>query len=582
LPSSSKIAYCIAQPYILKKVMAALNPDRLPLQRVYHWEKARANYIFLTQPLERGQARHWTWAQALDETRRIAAYLKALGYEPGARIAIMSKNTAWWLMSDIAIWMAGYVSVPIYPNLIAESVRQILIHSETKLCIVGKLDSWQAMQPGIPEGMPCISTPLCEAIGFTKWDDIVKNTSPMQASPSFPPDSLATIIYTSGTTGMPKGVMHSFSAFTHTADALDDNIKVTTADRMLSYLPLAHVAERALVEAPAFKHGLRVYFTESLDTFMADLQRAQPTIFFSVPRLWVKFQQGILAKMPSEKLNRLMSIPLIGILVKKKMLKQLGLASVRIAGTGTAPMSRELLSWYRKLGLELLEGYGLTEQFGLATSNQPGNTSVGYVGSAVSCCDIKLSDTGEVLTRGSAHMLGYFKEPEKTQDTMTADGWFRTGDLGELDEQQRLRIVGRVKEQFKTSKGKYVSPAPIETKLGAFNQVEAFMVCGLGFAQPFALAMLPNGRWNTLKEPDQRQVVTNALAKHLDEVNSELDPHERLSFIAVVSEQWTVESGFVTPTLKMKRAALEAYYARHFDAWLRVGDKVVWQVPQVV
>jgi long-chain acyl-CoA synthetase len=239
--------------------MDPFNIENLPLQRVYHWEKVRAHEVFLTQPIGHGVVRDWTWAQAMDEARRLATYLKALDYGTGARVAIISKNTAWWFMSDIAIWMAGYVSVPIYPNLLAESVRQILIHSQTQLCIVGKLDSWQAMQSGLPAGMSCISTPLCEATGFTAWEDIVKNTLPMQDNPIFPAETMATIIYTSGTTGMPKGAMHSFSAFTYTADALDENIQIDTADRMLSYLPLAHVAERALVEGPAFKHGLRVY-----------------------------------------------------------------------------------------------------------------------------------------------------------------------------------------------------------------------------------------------------------------------------------------------------------------------------------
>jgi long-chain acyl-CoA synthetase len=557
--------------------MSTLNLEYLPLQRAYHWEKVRAHEVFLTQPIGRGLVREWTWAQAMNEARSLATYLKSFNYEPGSRIAIMSKNTAWWIMSDIAIWMAGYVSVPIYPNLIADSAFQILTHSQAKLCIVGKLDSWQTMRPGIPEGMPYITTPLCEATGLNNWENIVETNIPMQENPIFPAENMATIIYTSGTTGKPKGAVHNFSAFSYTADALDENIHVTTADRVLSYLPLAHVAERALVEGPAFKHGLSIYFTESTETFLTDLQRARPTIFFSVPRLWVKFQQSVLAKVGAKKLDRLILIPFLGNIVKNKILRQLGLDSVRIAGTGTAPMSIEVISWYRKLGLELLEGYGMTEQFGLATSNMPGKTRIGYVGNALASCEIKLSDTGEILTRGPAHMSGYFRELELTRDTMTSDGWLLTGDLGEFDSQHRLRIIGRVKEQFKTSKGKYISPGPIESKLGAFNQIEAFMVCGMGFAQPFALAMLPFGRWNTLLEPALRAVFTSELVEHLGKVNAQLDPHERLSFIAVVSDQWTVEAGLITPTLKIKRGQLEKYYASYFEAWSRTGKQIVWQ-----
>jgi long-chain acyl-CoA synthetase len=565
-------------PYISNGAneMAQLDPNELPLQRAYKWEKERAGDVFMTQPMGGGVVRDFTWAQTLDETRRVAAYLKAQGWEPGSRVAIMSKNTAWWFMSDLAVWMAGYVSVPIYPNLVAETVRLIMEHSECKLCIVGKLDDWKSMQPGIPAGLPCISTPLCDAKGFKAWDDIIKNTQSMKESPTFKADDIATIIYTSGTTGMPKGAVHGFGAFTHTAKALIAFTGASRNDRMLSYLPLAHVAERALVEGQALYHGMHVFFAESLDTFLADLQRARPTVFFSVPRLWVKFQQGVLAKMPPKKLNTLMSIPILGGIVKKKILKQLGLDSVRIAGTGAAPLPPEVMAWYRKLGLELLEGYGMTEQFAVCTSNMPGKSRVGYVGSASSCCEVKLSDMGEVLTRGPAHMQGFYKEPEKTKETMTEDGWLKTGDLGAFDEAGRLKIVGRAKEQFKTSKGKYVSPAPIENKLAGFTKIEAVMVSGVAFPQPFALAMLPLGHWDKLKAPDARKEFETELGALLKTVNETLDPHERLDFVAVVPEQWTVESGFLTPTLKIKRNVVEKHYADFFETWGKTRKPVVW------
>jgi long-chain acyl-CoA synthetase len=556
--------------------MTELDSNDLPLQRAYHWESARANEVFVTQPMGGGVVRDWTWAQTMEDTRRMAAYLKGLGYEPGARIAIMSKNTAWWIMSDLAIWMAGYVSVPIYPNLVAETVRLIMEHSECKLCIVGKLDDWKSMEPGIPKGLPCISTPLCDAKGFTAWDDIIKSTQQMKASPTFAADAIATIIYTSGTTGMPKGAVHGFASFGHTAKAFESILNLGTEDRALSYLPLAHVAERCLVEGQSIYGGSRIYFAESLDTFLKDLQRARPTFFFSVPRLWVKFQQGVFAKMPAKKLDLMMSIPILGGIVKKKILKQLGLDSVRFAGTGAAPLPPQVMAWYRKLGLELLEGYGMTEQFALATTSLPGKSRVGYVGSASPCCEVKLSDTGEVLTRGPAHMQGYYKEPEKTRETMTDDGWLKTGDLGEMDAQGRLKIIGRAKEQFKTSKGKYVSPAPIESKLGAFTRIEACLVSGVAFPQPFALAMLPAGQWDTLKAPDARKEFGDELAAHMQVVNEQLDPHERLDFVVVVPEQWTVESGFVTPTLKIKRNVVEKHYANYFETWAKSKQKVVW------
>jgi long-chain acyl-CoA synthetase len=556
--------------------MKSIEPGDLPLQRAYRWEKERADNIFLTQPMGGGVVRDWTWAQAMDEARRVAAWLKAQGWEPGSRVAIMSKNTAWWIMSDLAIWMAGYVSVPVYPNLVAETVRQILEHSEAKLCFVGKLDDWKSMQPGIPPGLPCIVTPLCDGTGFPTWQSIVDKTQPLGDSPTFSADTMATIIYTSGTTGMPKGAMHGFAAFGYAARTLVKIVGMTSDDRALSYLPLAHVAERCVVEATSIYMGSRIYFAESLETFLADLQRARPTFFFSVPRLWVKFQQGVFAKVPPRKLHRLMSIPILGGIVKRKILRQLGLDSVRFAGTAAAPMPPDVLAWYHKLGLELLEGYGMTEHFGLATCTMPGQGRVGYVGSPVEHCEVKLSDTGEVLSRGPSHMQGYFKEPGKTQETMTADGWLRTGDLGVFDEAGRLRIVGRAKEQFKTSKGKYVAPAPIEGKLMAFNSIEACMVTGLGFPQPFALAMLPPGRWDALMGTEARKAFTAELAAHLDRVNADLDPHERLDFVVIVREQWTIEGGFITPTLKLKRNVVEKHYEAYFEAWVKSRQPVVW------
>ncbi|MFZ9511495.1 MAG: AMP-binding protein [Burkholderiaceae bacterium] len=559
--------------------MTTITADDLPLQRIYRWERERASQPWFTQPVGTDGVREFTWAQAMDETRRMAAWLQAQGFEPGSRIALMSKNTAWWIMADVAIWMAGHVSVPIYPNLTADSVRAILEHSESRLIFVGKLDDWRPMVGGIPAGVVTVGTPLNEAPVQHQWDDIVARTAPMTDSPTFAADAMATIIYTSGTTGMPKGAVHPFASFAHTAKALVQVLGSTANERALSYLPLAHVAERCLIEGQSFYAGFRLYFARSLDTFIDDLKRAQPTFFFSVPRLWVKFQQGVLAKVPPHKLNRLISIPLLGSIVKKKVLTQLGLGQARFAGTGAAPLPPEVMAWYRKLGLELLEGYGMTEQFAFATTNMPGRSRVGYVGEPTPCCEVKLSDEGEILTRGPAHMQGYYKEPAKTAETMTADGWLKTGDLGAFDEAGRLKIVGRAKEQFKTSKGKYVSPAPIEGKLAAFTRIEAVMVSGGSggvFAQPFALAMLPLGAWESLRAGPARQAFSDELLAHLNKVNTELDPHERLDFIAVVPEQWTVEAGFVTPTLKLKRNIIEQHYGPHFEAWAAARKPVVW------
>lgn len=552
-------------------------PEHLPLARIFHWERQRAHQPYLSQPMGGGVVRDYTWGHAVGEARRVAAFLKAQGWPAGSTVAILGKNSAHWIMADFAIWMAGYVSVPIYPTLTAESVRQILDHSEAKACFIGKLDGWEQMRPGIPPNLLCIATPLAPKTDFAQWDQIIADTLPLEGEVLRDGNELATIVYTSGTTGMPKGVMHSFANIGWSAGPPEVRGNLTPDDRMLSYLPLAHVAERWLVEANSIRSGFRVFFVESLDTFAADLRRARPTYFISVPRLWTKFQQGVFSKMPKAKLDRLMKIPIVRGLIKKKLLKALGLDAVRIAGGGAAPMPPALIGWYRELGLELLEGYGMTENFGVSHGSRVGEARTGYVGHCWDGTEHRISPEGEVQTRGPSLMQGYFKEPEKTRETMTEDGWLRTGDLGEIDEAGRLRIVGRLKEQFKTSKGKYVAPAPIENKLATHSAIEACCVAGSGFPQPFALLMLNADIAKACaSSAEQKAELAASLTAHLDAVNAQIDDHEQLDFFVVVQEQWTVENQFITPTMKVKRPMIEGSYSKHFESWAKSGSSVVW------
>ncbi len=341
-----------------------VDASQLALQRLYHWEQTAPSRVVLTQPMGKdngGAVQNFTWAQVMDQARRMATHLQAQGIQPGDRVALISKNTAWWLITDFAIWLAGGVSVPLYPTLAAETIRQILAHSEAKLLFIGKLDGWAGMRPGVPAGLHCMAMPLAPPQaelppGCEDWASIQAHSQPLAGNPVRDGDALATIMYTSGTTGMPKGVMHSFGTFAWSiASGLKRVAAVDQNARMLSYLPLSHVAERALVEFALLSTGMHVFFAESLDTFAADLQRARPTVFFSVPRLWVKFQQGVSAKMPPAKLARLLKIPILNNIVRKKVLGALGLDQCQFAAGGAAPMPPELLRWYGALGLNLVE-----------------------------------------------------------------------------------------------------------------------------------------------------------------------------------------------------------------------------------
>ena len=564
-----------------------IDPSKLALQRLYHWEQTAPSRVVLTQPMGAGAVSTFTWAQVLDGARRMAAHLKDKGVQPGDRVALMSKNTAWWLMADFSIWLAGGVSVPLYPTLAADTIRQILAHSEARWLFIGKLDGWAGMKPGVQDfvqaGRPCIRLPLAPPMaempsGTEDWDAITARTKPLAGNPLRDGDELATIMYTSGTTGAPKGVMHSFATFAWSIEAglkrlqsLDENA------RMLSYLPLSHVAERTLVEHGLLASGMQVYFADSLDTFAQDLQRARPTAFFSVPRLWVKFQQGVAAKMPPAKLNRLLKIPILNNIVRKKILSALGLDQCEFAAGGAAPMPPELLNWYARLGLPIVEVYGMTENCGVSHATLPGVQRPGTVGPAYEGVGCRIDPTnGEIQVKSDGLMLGYYKEPELTRESFTADGWLHTGDKGSIDAEGYLKITGRVKDLFKTSKGKYVAPAPIEDKLVMHPAVEACCVTGANLGQPLAVLMLNADAITGVATPAGRDALQASLGEHLKTVNATLDPHEQLDSLIVVTEPWSVDNGFITPTFKVKRNRVEEVYGPRYEAWSGGRQKVVW------
>jgi long-chain acyl-CoA synthetase len=556
---------------------ATVAPEQLALQRLYHWEKTTPDRVILTQPLGGGAIRDFTWGEAMGEVRRMAAHLRSLGFPPGSRIALLSKNSAHWLLADFAIWMAGHVSVPLYPTLAAGTIRQILEHSESRLLFVGKLDGWEAMRPGVPEGLPCIGLPLAPPNDYPQWDAIVAATAPMTESPVRDGNELSTLMYTSGTTGTPKGVMHSFATFAWSIATGLKRVPIDSSARLLSYLPLAHVAERALVEHALLATGMHVFFAESLDTFTTDLQRARPTVFFSVPRLWVKFQQAVSAKMPPEKLQRLLRIPIVRGLVSKKILRALGLDACDHAAGGAAPMPPDLLRWYARLGLPIAEAYGMTENCGVSHATLRGVERVGTVGLPYDGVETRIDPaSGEIQMRSPGLMLGYYKEPGLTAEAIDPDGWLHTGDKGVLDAEGNLRITGRVKDLFKTSKGKYVAPAPIEDRLVMNGAVEACVVTGANLGQPLGIVMLNADAAGRAGAPGGRAAIEASLAEHLTKVNDGLDPHEQLDCLVVVTEPWSVENGFITPTFKVKRNRIEEVYAPLFAGWTASRRPVVW------
>jgi len=557
---------------------SSARPETLALQRLYQWEQTTPDKTVFTQPMGGGVVREWTWKQAVDEVRRMAAWLKGLNLEPGTRIALLAKNSAHWMMADWAIWMAGHVSVPLYPTLAANTVRQILDHSESKLLFVGKLDVWNDMKAGVPEGLPMITLPLAPKVDAAKsWDALIAGTAPLADSPVRPADELCTLIYTSGTTGMPKGVMQSFGTFAWSITSGLKRVPLDQNGRVLSFLPLAHVAERMVVEHGLLATGMHVFFAESLETFVSDIQRARPTVFFAVPRLWVKFQQGVQAKMPPEKMAMLLKIPILRGIVKKKVLAGLGLDQVFWAAGGAAPMPPSVLDWYRSLGLDIVEVYGMTENCGLSHSTVLGKPRPGTVGTTYEGVQCRIDPgNGEIQVKGECVMLGYYKNPEVTAATFTDDAWLKTGDKGAIDSAGDLRITGRVKDLFKTGKGKYVAPAPIENKLATHPAIEACCVTGANLGQPLALLMLNPEAAAKARDAAGRSALEASLAEHLKAVNAQLDPHEQMECLVVTADPWSVENDILTPTMKVKRNKIEDLFAQNYERWATARKKVVW------
>ncbi|MFC1848762.1 AMP-binding protein [candidate division CSSED10-310 bacterium] len=544
------------------------------LECAYHWEQTSPQKVFLTQPLGGGidNVKDYTWQETLDQARRMATYLQGMGLPDQSKIAICSKNCAHWIMADLAIWMAGFVSVPVFPVLTPDTVKYTLEHSESKLLFVGKLDPvWDTMKSGVPEDLPKIAFPLAPQNDHPKWDDIVEQNDPLKVPVDRSPDDLATIIYTSGSTGLPKGAMHDFRTLLECTEGLSEVVNPMSDDRYLSYLPIAHGMERWLGECVPLFCGEHVFYAESLDTFLQDLQRARPTLFLSVPRLWLKFQSGVLAKLPPKKFNLLMKIPVLKGIIKKKIVTQLGLDQVRFAGSGSAPLPKELMEWYRNLGLELLEGYGMTENFNYSHLSKPGHVRPGYIGTPYNDVECRISDLGEVEIKSPGNMMGYYKMPEETKASFTDDGFLKTGDRGEIDDEGRLKITGRTKEIFKTSKGKYIAPAPIENKLVNHHRIEMCLVSGSGNPQPHALIQLSEDSINA-----PRDEITPELEEHLSHINTLVEHHERLDFLVVITEAWLPENGFLTPTMKIKRNKIEEAFSTFVDKWYQSKNKVIW------
>lgn len=546
--------------------------------RFYQWEKNTPDLPFLRQPFG-DKWEVYTWAETGQMARRLATGLQSLGLPPKSHIGLVSKNCREWVIADLAIMMAGYVSVPFYPTLKADAVKQLIEIGDVAALFVGKVDDWEGMKGGVPTDMTMIQFPHYQDCAEVKeglnWYEFLNKFEPLQGEPTPNLDDIWTIVFTSGTTGTPKGVVLNYDVLESTKQVSYENnhlkISYEGDNHFFSFLPLNHIAERVVVEQNCISFGGVISFSENLAVFAKNLQESQPTLFFAVPRIWTKFQLGVLAKMPQEKLDAALASPHAEV-VKKQLRQSLGLDNIRGCLTGAASIPESTKAWYRKLDVPIAEGYGMTENCALCSCLEATEVKPGSVGKALPGATIKIDpETSEIMMKASYVMQGYYKEPEKTAETIE-DGWLRTGDQGRLDEEGYLFITGRVKDTFKTAKGQFIVPSPIEWHFGHDANIEQICIVGLGCPQPLAL-IVPSEIG--LSKP--KEVLKDSLASTLENVNTQLPSYQKVSTLVVVKDAWSVDNGLLTPTLKVKRNVMSQRYKDLLMNWHEDNEAVVWE-----
>ena len=548
------------------------------IEYFYRWEKEKPNDIFLRQP-SAGKWKTLTFLEAGEQARRLVTALQSMGLKVGDHIGLSSKNCMHWFIADLAIMMGGYVSVPFYPSLPKEQFEQIIKLADLKAIFLGRHDQWDDKSDAIAEHLPTILFPHYEGDAKIEhgqqWQTILETNTPYSGEfiPSL--DDLWTILFTSGTTGSPKGVMlpHRNPALMMKTERETNWIGMYTVEkqRFFSFLPLNHVAERLGVEVPAIVGGGEVSFAENLASFADNIRDSRPTFIFAVPRIWTLFYQGVVDKVPERKLKLLLKLPILGKRVRQKILSEMGFDNLKIAATGAAITPAFIKDFYRSLGIHLIEAYGMTEVSGGITNGVDLDTPSDSVGRAMPGAEIRIDQgSGEILMRTPYMMTGYYKAQDQTKKVLKNE-WLHSGDIGKLDERGYLYVTGRIKDAFKTSKGSFVTPNPLEEFIAANEYIEQVCVAGIGIPQPIALINLSEAGLNT-----DRQIVSDSINATIDQLNPSRAKHERISTAIIQTENWSADNGILTPTLKVKRNALDQQFSKDYLTWHESDEKVIW------
>ncbi len=545
----------------------------------YKWEKKLSDKPFLRQPFGK-LWETYTWGEVGIMARKLATGLKSLGLKDKSHIGLVSKNCREWIIADLAITIAGYISVPFFPTLKSYEIKNLLNFGDVDALFVGKLENWDEMKQGVPPKLPIISFPHYKNhskidIG-EKWFDFINRFDP-QTDDFYPKNNdIWTIIFTSGTTGDPKGAVIKYKSLYNTKSVHEDynplGIDEGGNNRFISYLPLNHIFERVCIEWTCLRYGGNLSFVESLESFGQNLSSVSPTAFQGVPRIYSKFQEKILLKIPQTKLTKLLKIPVLSWIIKRKLKKTLGMSKAKVIISGAAALPVELIDWFQTIGIYITNGYGMTENCCVCTNLNPyqnhGRGSVGKISSPD--VSLKITGDGEICMKGPFLMDSYYKNKEMTDSTLQ-NGWLHTGDKGFIDDDGYLYVTGRVKDIFKTTKGKYIEPAAIESKFGNVDEFSQICLVGLNCVQPLLLVV------PTELAKSNKDQTTIKISKILIEVNNDLDNYKKISKIIFVKEDWTPDNEMTTPTLKIKRAKVDEKFSLKYNNWEKSAESIIWE-----
>lgn len=495
----------------------------------------------------------WTWRKTQAETNAAAAWLEERYGASRFNMALLSRNRAHWVMADLAIIGSGNVSIPLFTTLSAPIAEYILEFTGTRVLVLGETDNWSAIRGVVPESVDIITLPGVEIDeAHVRWEDIVSECAGLRPRYEARHDDVISIVFTSGTTGAPKGVMHSHDSHIIPMGRTRDYFKPRTNPRYLSYLPLAHVAERDLVMMQSLLFAGTVTFNESLFTLLRDMAETKPNFFFGAPRVWEQLQQGLLARFGSQQaLDDALGRDRDG--VGRQVRESLGLNEADYLLTAAAPTPPSLIKWYGSLGLQLMEGFGQTEIMAVALNTRE-HRRIGSIGRLANGVEMRVSGEGELLFKADGTAVGYYRMPDQSAETFVK-GWVHTGDKGHVDGDGFIHLTGRVKDYFKTMQGKFVAPVPIENRFAKSEWIEQLCLLGRGYSKTVIVCVLSEAS----KGQDQ-DLIREALRARALEINNDVDKHARIGAVIITTEPWTIENAILTPTLKIRRDEIEGRF----------------------